>query len=175
MKVEDIITELIRVEGGFVNDPDDLGGPTKYGITLRTLSEWRASNCTIEDVKNLGTNEARDIYLSEYYYEPQFNLLPEDLQAQLVDMAVQHDPVDAVRMLQEVCSLAGFQCKPDGKLGPITRGVVAKAYLKMGPFLINAISERREQYYYWLIQKRPVNKKYEKGWIKRARSFRVNV
>lgn len=30
---DDVITEIIKIEGGYVNDPYDSGGETKYGIT----------------------------------------------------------------------------------------------------------------------------------------------
>ena len=36
--VESIAAEIVRREGGFVNDPDDPGGATRHGVTLGTLS-----------------------------------------------------------------------------------------------------------------------------------------
>lgn len=32
----EIINEIINSEGGYVNDPSDSGGETKYGITFAT-------------------------------------------------------------------------------------------------------------------------------------------
>jgi|GEM_PF-4548155 len=46
-----LIDRLIDREGGFVDHPADRGGPTKYGITLRTLSKWRGYPCSREDVE----------------------------------------------------------------------------------------------------------------------------
>ena len=37
MTIDDRITALIQREGGFVNNPEDAGGPTKFGITLISL------------------------------------------------------------------------------------------------------------------------------------------
>ena len=44
--VDDLISDIIRREGGYVNHPDDRGGPTNYGITQATLSEWRRQPVT---------------------------------------------------------------------------------------------------------------------------------
>ena len=36
--IDAMITDVIRREGGYVNHPADKGGPTKYGITHKTLT-----------------------------------------------------------------------------------------------------------------------------------------
>lgn len=35
--VRRIAEEIVAREGGYVNDPDDPGGATKYGVTLHTM------------------------------------------------------------------------------------------------------------------------------------------
>ncbi|MGR3467190.1 MAG: glycosyl hydrolase 108 family protein, partial [Shimia sp.] len=35
--VKDIAREIVAREGGYVNDPDDPGGATKFGVTIGTM------------------------------------------------------------------------------------------------------------------------------------------
>jgi Glycosyl hydrolase 108 len=44
---------VLAEEGGYTNDPDDRGGPTNFGITIDDLREWRGTDVTAEDVKNM--------------------------------------------------------------------------------------------------------------------------
>ena len=49
------IPRVITNEGGYVNDPDDPGGETKYGISKRSYPAL--------DIKNLTVEQATAIYL----------------------------------------------------------------------------------------------------------------
>lgn len=175
MSVDQIISEILQKEGGYVNHPNDKGGPTKYGITQETLSSWLKRPASIEDVKSLDKETAAEIYKIQYYHGPRIDALPTDLQPQLTDMAVNHGPRQAIRLLQEVVSMAGFECSHDGVLGPATRKACEGAYQSMGPYLINAISERRELFYNRLVAVNPNQGVFLKGWLSRAKSFRVDV
>ena len=50
---------VFEAEGGYVNDENDLGGETKYGISKRAHPD--------EDIKNLTKDRAREIYKEEYW------------------------------------------------------------------------------------------------------------
>lgn len=112
-----LIDDLIRREGSdFTNHPADKGGPTKYGITQKTLQRWRSQPVSIDDVQGLTETEARMIYWKMYVDEPGFNLIHDPaLQGLLVDSAVQHGEDDAIAWLQRA-----LKVKVDGKLGPVT-------------------------------------------------------
>ena len=48
---DEIIEKVLEHEGGYVNDPDDLGGETKYGITKRFYPDVDIKNLTIDGAK----------------------------------------------------------------------------------------------------------------------------
>jgi lysozyme family protein len=59
--IEEMTAEIVRREGGFVNDPDDPGGATKYGVTIHTLRALRG-RATVDDVKASDEAEAIAIF-----------------------------------------------------------------------------------------------------------------
>lgn len=50
---------LVGEEGGYVNDPKDPGGETKYGISKRAYPT--------EDIKNLTLDRAKGLYKRDYW------------------------------------------------------------------------------------------------------------
>lgn len=78
MSIIDIyLAHLVDVIEGpeYTDDPNDSGGPTKYGITLRQLALYRKTPTTLDDVKNLTREEAITIYTTKYINKPGFNNL----------------------------------------------------------------------------------------------------
>ncbi len=127
MTTEDIITGVLLREGStYTDDPQDHGGPTKYGITLRDLRTWRGQpGLTGADVAALTEAEARAIYRRRYVAQPGFDSIADPwLQAWLVDTGVLQGPRVAVKLLQKAVGV-----ETDGVLGPITRAAAASADL----------------------------------------------
>ena len=60
-----------RWEGGFVDDPDDLGGATNMGVTIATYKVYRKrkglSEPTVDYLNHLANNEWIDILKSLYW------------------------------------------------------------------------------------------------------------
>ncbi|AUQ95958.1 Putative secretion activating protein [Phaeobacter inhibens] len=108
-------------EGGYVNRKSDRGGPTKYGITQRTLAGWRGRPVTADDVYNLQKAEAEDIYRQGYWAQCGGALLPDGLDYAAFDFGVNSAPSRAVRYLQKVLGVT-----IDGSVGPITLGAVMR-------------------------------------------------
>lgn len=120
MTEQEIIDRILEKEGGYRNVPGDNGGPTKYGITLKTLANWRlvaAEKLTAQDVADLSVGEARAIYAEQYIKRPGFGIIAfEPLKVQLIDFGVNSGPARAIRWLQRVLGL-----EVTGWFSPTTR------------------------------------------------------
>lgn len=117
--------EILQREGGYVNHPADRGGPTKYGITARTLADWRGLDrlATAEEVQALDIDTARAIYRTRYVTP--FDWLSDPLRSLVVDWAVTSGSDDPMRALQVSLRQRGIYNGPvDGIAGPRTKGAV---------------------------------------------------
>lgn len=161
--VDELLDEVIAREGGFVHRPADCGGPTKFGITQRTLSAWLGRPATVDEVRTLDEETAREIYVARYLAGPRIDTLPPEIVPQVFDMAVNHGPRRAVRILQEVLNLAGWRVDVDGTVGPETRRAALEAQEQMGPFLANAVADQRANFYRRLVAGDPPNASSCKG------------
>lgn len=173
--IDDLLDDVLAREGGYVHHPADRGGPTKYGITQRTLSEWLGRPATVDEVRTLDEETAREIYVARYLAGPRIDTLPDEIVGQVFDMAVNHGPRRAVRILQEVLGLAGWRIDIDGVVGPETRRAVVQAQEQMGPLLVNAIADQRANFYRRLVAADPSQGVFLRGWLARAEAFKLPV
>ena len=150
---DEIIEKVLENEGGYVNDPKDLGGETKYGITKRFYPDI--------DIKNLTINQAKDIYKSDYWDKNKVESLPQNLWHIYFDMCVNMGKRTAVKVLQRAAVNKGRDIEVDGGLGPMTIGA-----LKGGE--LDRVRAFRVKYYVDLITARPEQEKFYLGWFRRA-------
>ncbi|MEM6693873.1 MAG: holin-associated N-acetylmuramidase [Pseudomonadota bacterium] len=182
ISVETIADEIVTREGGFVHDPDDPGGPTKYGVTLRTLRSLGVDvdgdgDSDIADLRGLRREHARDIFLQHYFHRPGLGHLPESIQASVFDMYV-NSGANAVRILQRVLRAMGHDLAVDGVLGPLTIAAAQAGEAAAPAYFADAYGIARRNYYYALADRRPASRKFARradggkgGWIRRAEEF----
>ncbi len=180
--VESIAAEIVRREGGYVNDPDDPGGATNHGVTIHTMRALGIDltgdgKVTAADVKALTVEQATSIYIRHYFEKPGISALPEPLQASVFDMQV-NAGANAVRILQGLVAQFGFPLAADGQIGPKTATAVTKAMRAAPDHFVDAYGIARRNYYYRLADRRPASRKYARrrdggkgGWIVRAEEF----
>lgn len=180
--VEQIAQQIVAREGGFVNDPDDPGGATKYGVTIGTMRSLgmdlnRDGRIDNRDVRALSRSQAQDIFVEHYFRRPGLAELPEALQASVFDMYV-NAGANAVKILQKLISRMGFAARADGVVGPKTIAAARQAAGAAPDHLADAYGIARRNYYYALADQRPASRKYARnraggkgGWITRAEEF----
>ncbi|MEE8288904.1 MAG: glycosyl hydrolase 108 family protein [Nitrosomonadaceae bacterium] len=158
-----MIKDIIRREGGFVNHPNDRGGPTKYGITQKTLSNYRKHEVTIDDVRDMKTDEAEAIYAKNFYQQPHIDKLPEELQPFVFDSAAHHGPYTAITFLQRACGVI-----EDGICGPRTR---AAAAVGNSCGLLRDMIGIRRQFFHAIVTEDPTQAVFLTGWLNRLKEF----
>jgi len=180
--VREIAEEIVSREGGFVNDPDDPGGATNYGVTIHTMRRLGLDLTGdgvvgVSDVRALSKDQAVDIFSTHYYDKPRIALLPEAVQASVFDMYVNAGG-HAVRILQRLLRQMGYDIAVDGVLGPQTARAAKDASDPDGLGLRDAYGVARRNYYFRVADRRPASRKYARtraggkgGWIKRAEAF----
>lgn len=180
--IRQMAREIVRREGGFVNDPDDPGGATKHGVTLGTLRQLGLDldgdgDVDVQDVRKVSEAQAIELFLKHYFYAPQIGRLPVVIQASVFDMQVNAGS-NAVKILQRLLRQMGHELRVDGRIGPRTASA-ADAAAKVAPkHLADAYGIARRNYYFRLADRRPALRKFARsdaggkgGWIKRAESF----
>jgi lysozyme family protein len=144
------VEHVLGNEGGYVNDPDDPGGETKYGISKRAFPNIDISSLSIED--------AKAIYRHEYW---RFESVESQAVAnKLLDMAVQFGLSTAVRLLQNVLHVTS-----DGIFGANSlRSTNAQKESVLLQELRIACAVR----YCLVISRNTSLIKYVNGWMRRA-------
>jgi lysozyme family protein len=64
-----IITGVVTVEGGYVNNPFDPGGETNHGVTVQVARDAGYTG----SMKDLTVDQAKEIYANEYVYKVGFD------------------------------------------------------------------------------------------------------
>lgn len=148
-------------EGGYVNNPKDPGGPTKYGVTINTLKAWRKNNrLTADDVKKLELGEATLIARSEYWNAIRGDDLPPGLDYAVFDCAYNSGPAQAAKLLQRILNVS-----PDGVIGAKTLDAMRKYLTRLSlERLITAYCDERMKF----LRSLKNWPSFSRGWTRRV-------
>ena len=167
---EEIIAIVLKHEGGYVDDPDDRGGATNWGVTQKVYENFVGYECDKEEIKNMPVEVAEEIYKKNFWDPSRAEKLPEEVREVYFDMVVNHGQRNAVRILQQACN---NKRKPsnyidvDGLIGPGTIG--ASKSLKEWELMVE-----RSGFYWNLVfdgakyTNRTSQVKFIRGWIRRC-------
>jgi len=159
------------VEGGFSNDPDDPGGATNRGISLRAvrlrdhdrdgLLDFdldRDGDVDEDDMRLVSEADARRVLVEDYWQPSRAFLLPRRLAIAVFDAAVNCGPRVAVALLQRALGL-----KEDGIVGPKTVAAATR-----DPEALARYGAARARFYLGRKAKNGSPSKYIDGWLKRT-------
>lgn len=153
MTFEECIEIVLRLEGGYVNDPRDIGGETRWGVSKRAFPNV--------NIKDLTKEDAIEIYRIYYWNKVRAGDMPPAVRLAVFDCAVNQGVIRAVAFVQKSLGV-----RNDGIIGPQTLA----AFTDVPPevFLANFLTRRFEAYAgnpQWPI--------YGRGWMKRLMEITV--
>ena len=192
LALANVLSHEIRPSGeGFVNHPDDPGGATNWGISLRFLREFvdldAADPFTREafdkdgdgdldpaDMRAMTIDEAMAIYRAEFWENTLLSRLPPRMAVKMMDMAVNMGQVQATKLLQRVINSFGPGTKlaVDGILGPLTLEAAWEVMLDSGREGegVDHLRAAAARFYQDLVQRNDDFRSFIRGWLRRAAS-----
>lgn len=174
MTIDEIIDDILRAEGGYVNDPKDAGGETNWGITIATAR----ANGYNGPMRDMPKETARAIYRKQYVEAPGFAaLIPISpaIAAELVDTGVNMGPAVAGRFLQRALNALNRNgadwgdVAVDGIVGRRTAAALKAAISTRGKsgeaVILKALNCLQGARYIELAEGRAANEKFVFGWL----------
>jgi lysozyme family protein len=176
-RIDEMIADIIRREGGYNDIAEDRGGATNFGVSLRYAvgvgldlnGDGVVDN---SDIRLVTPERAGMMYRDDFFARPRIHRLPEVIQPQVFDCAVNHGPPRAIMFVQTVVNECQFgPVSVDGVIGPRTVAAAREAQNGMGLLFNNAIMYERIRFYEGLARRDPSQIKFLNGWLRRAREF----
>lgn len=154
---------ILKWEGGFVYDKDDLGGSTNMGVTLATYRSVSGSKKTVNDLKRM-TRVQWGVIFKKFYWDKweADNIKDQNVANILVDWLWCSGSY-GIKIPQRVLGVS-----VDGIVGSKT---IAAINARDGRELFDTIKQERKDYIDRICQTRPQNKKFKKGWLNRINSL----
>lgn len=158
---------MVNGKTGYVNDPDDPGGETNYGITKKVAKSYGYTG----PMKEIPEDKVFEIYRRGYWNPCKCDMIKDQIIAdKLFDTAVNVGVSRAIIILQTAINYAqpetsGIVVGVDGLIGPKTLKAIDETNKND---LIMGMQDVQWEYYKRLIENNPRLKKFEKGWHRRA-------
>ena len=156
---------LKKLEGGFVNHPNDKGGPTNKGVTLSTFRKYFGKTKTVNDLKNITNEQWRYIFKKGYWDRWKADEIKNQSIAELLVDWTYCSGVYGIKYPQQVLGVV-----TDGVVGPKT--IAAINNYPNQEELFNRLWNRRKKHYEDICKKNPSQKVFLRGWLNRLNHFK---
>ncbi|MBC8603942.1 peptidoglycan domain protein [Parabacteroides acidifaciens] len=159
---------ILQWEGGFVNDPDDLGGATNKGITLSTYESFCRRKGypkpTVERLKNISQTDWIEILKTMYWDKWKADQIMNQSVANILVDWVWASGGYGIKRPQKILGV-----KVDGIVGSLTISAVNACDSRE---LFYAIKSDRIKFIDEICESRPVNNKFKRGWLNRINAIK---
>lgn len=177
---------VIDNEGGFVNHPEDAGGPTKYGVTQKTLESWRKLNYLPSlNVEEITESEAAKIYYEWYWRKMDLDQVVSDVIATaLLDTGVIRGTTKAIEYAQVVLNTyipLEYTEKRNAPVQPVgldVDGIAGEEFFRRinhpqttDESFIRKLEEKLRHGYIQIAHDKPNQKVFLQGWLNRTREL----
>jgi len=170
---------VLKHEGGYIDDPDDPGGVTKYGISLNFIKRVgmkygdldEDGDIDPDDIKKLTKEKAIQIYKNQWWDRYGYDRIAScEVAAKVLDLSVNVGPINAHKIVQRALRACGLPVVQDGILGPKTLSAINALEIGDRSFaLVASIRSEAACHYRNIVRKfSPRFSKYERGWLNRA-------
>lgn len=174
---EPAVKVVLKHEGGYVNNPNDPGGATNFGISLRFLADHpeegdfnHDGHVDAEDIRNMTPEQAMEVYKNEWWNKFNYgSIIDQTLATKVFDMSVNMGAKRAHIIVQTALNSAfGLKLSVDGVLGSATYSVINNCTDDTEQTLMTAICDEQWGFYQRLIEQKPSLSVFAKGWKNRA-------
>jgi lysozyme family protein len=169
--LQDIIKDVIEVEGGYVDDPDDTGGATRWGVTIKVARAYGY----YDQMRFLPVELARHILLDGYAIRPKMDkvcdIAGSSLAAELIDSGINCGFGKAASWLQySLNALNDDSLAVDGSIGAKSLDSLKRYVDKRGvegvKVLTKACNSLQGEYYLTLANTSHSYRKFVYGWMR---------
>lgn len=172
---DNVIDKIIKIEGGYVDDPSDSGGETRYGVTVKVARQ----NGYDGDMKFFPLELAKKIYIDKYWNSlclDEISDLAPSVAEELVDTGINMGVIRAAKFLQRSLNSLnnrGTQFNDltvDGIIGKNTIRAL-EIYINVrgkegNTVLVNMLNCLQGAFYIDLAERREKDEKFVYGWFK---------
>lgn len=172
---------ILKHEGGYVNNVNDSGGATNFGVSLRFLAEHpdygdfnHDGVVDAKDIRGMTVENAKDIYRHFWWEKYGYgNIEDQTIATKVFDFSVNMGASRAHKLLQQAINEAfGDKLVVDGMLGKASFGAInSRSGIDDQQLLINAYCEQAWKFYQGLIRNNAKLAVFQKGWKNRAYSI----
>jgi lysozyme family protein len=166
---------VLEHEGGYVAHPNDPGGATNWGISLRFLQSLGYDvgdidcdgDIDAEDIKQLPRERAIEMYREHWWKKYRYYRIEnQEVATKIFDLSVNMGPSEAHKVLQRALHAVGMRyVEVDGVIGPQTIGAVNQA---APAALLAAVRAEAAAFYRARVASNPKLEQFQRGWLNRA-------